>query len=81
MNSAEIMAQVNKIFIDVLDNESVVLKRETTAKDVEDWDSLNHIRLMIEIENEFQIKFLTMELFCIKNVGEIIALICKKSCT
>lgn len=71
MNSAEIMAQVNKIFIDVLDNESVVLKRETTAKDVEDWDSLNHIQLVVGIEKHFKLRFTSAQIQKWTNVGDM----------
>lgn len=44
MENSEILKQVNEIFIDVLDNKDIVLVRETTANDVEDWDSLTHVQ-------------------------------------
>ncbi len=71
MNSEQVMQDVNKIFIDVLDNEAIVLSRETTAADVEDWDSLNHIQLVVGIEKHFKVKFTSQEIRSWKNVGEM----------
>ena len=66
---AEILKQVNQIFIDVLDNENIALKRETVAKDVEEWDSLTHIQLIVAVEKNFKIRFTTAEIQGFKNVG------------
>jgi len=71
MNSNEILKSVNKIFIDVLDNEDIVLSEATTAKDVDDWDSLNHIQLIVAIEKHFKIRFTSSEIQSWKNVGEM----------
>lgn len=51
MSKSEILKETNNIFIDVLDNESIVLNDETTANDIEEWDSLTHIQLVVSIEN------------------------------
>ncbi|HXP49991.1 MAG TPA: acyl carrier protein [Bacteroidia bacterium] len=69
MGTAEILNECNKIFIDQLDNDSIVLKRETTAADVEEWDSLTHIQLIVAIEKFFKIRFTTAEIQGFKNVG------------
>jgi len=69
MEKAEILKQVNKIFIDVLDNEGIVLKDETVAKDVEEWDSLTHIQLIVASEKHFKIKFTSSEIQGLRNVG------------
>ena len=71
MTSDEILQQVNGIFRDVLDNEGVVLERSTTARDVEDWDSLNNIQLVIAVERHFKVKFTSQQIRNWKNVGEM----------
>ncbi|MBF0595159.1 MAG: acyl carrier protein [Candidatus Omnitrophica bacterium] len=69
MTDADVLKQVNEIFIDVLDNESIVLKRETVAKDVEEWDSLTHIQLIVTVEKHFKIKFTAAEILKFRDVG------------
>ena len=71
MEYKDILSQVNSIFIDVLDNEDIVLSDATTARDVEDWDSLNHIQLVVAIEKHFKVKFTSGEIQSWKNVGEM----------
>jgi acyl carrier protein len=65
----EILDSLNSIFVDVVDNSSVVLLRETTARDVDDWDSLNHIQFIVAIEKHFKIKFTRAEIASWKDVG------------
>ena len=71
MEQQEILKQVNKIFIDVLDNEDIVLHNETSADDIEEWDSLNHIQLVVAIEKHFKQRFTSREIQNWKNVGEM----------
>ena len=78
MDKKEILSQVQDIFHDILDNETIVLTDETTANDVDDWDSLTHIQLVVAIEKHFKIKFKSMEILSWKNVGEMITDIQKK---
>ncbi|MDD7699707.1 MAG: acyl carrier protein [Spirochaetia bacterium] len=78
MDKATLLKEVNEIFIDVLDNEDVVLGYETQAKDVEDWDSLNHIQLVVAIEKHFGLKFTSLEIQSWKNVGEMLDTILAK---
>jgi acyl carrier protein len=78
MNKAEILQQVNAVFIDVLDNDKIVLKNETTASDVDEWDSLNHIQLVVAIEKHFKIRFASREIQSWKNVGEMVDTISAK---
>ncbi len=66
---------LTQIFRDVLDDDELVLKRELTAKDVDGWDSLTHIRLLVTIERKFNIKFTLPEVRELKNVGELADLI------
>lgn len=72
MDKAEILQQVNVVFIDVLDNDKIVLKNETTANDVDEWDSLNHIQLVVAIEKAFKVRFASREIQSWKNVGEMV---------
>jgi acyl carrier protein len=73
-----ILKQVNDIFIDVLDNEEIVLTNSTTAGDIDEWDSLNHIHLVVSIEKHFKIRFASKEIQSWKNVGEMIETIKQK---
>lgn len=66
-----ILQKLNEIFIDVLDNKNIKLSRETTAADVEEWDSLNHIHLVVEIENFYNISFTSGEMQNWKTVGDL----------
>ena len=70
--------QIQEIFRDQLDDDSLILTDETTANDVEDWDSLTHIMLVVAIEKHFKIKFTSNEILSWKNVGEMIECISKK---
>ncbi|MFZ9846737.1 MAG: acyl carrier protein [Flavobacteriales bacterium] len=78
MDVNDIIAQYQEIFKDVLDNDDVVLKYETTAADVEDWDSLSHIQIVVAIEKHFKVKFTTAEIREFKNVGEMCEATLKK---
>ena len=72
------LAKLTPIFQQVFEDESVVINRETTADDIDAWDSLSHINLVIAVEMEFKIRFALGELQALKNVGEMVDLIEKK---
>ena len=76
-----IYTPLTAIFRDVFDDESLALGPETTASDVENWDSLSHINLIVAIERGFKIKFTTTEVASLKNVGELVDLIRQKQVT
>lgn len=78
MTADQILQELNRIFIDVLDVEELQLQRETVADDVEDWDSLNHIQLIVAIEKHFGVRFTTQEIQDFKNVGEVCDLLARK---
>jgi acyl carrier protein len=67
----QVLTEVTQIFGEVLDDDSIQLTYETTANDVKDWDSLNHIQLVVAIEKHFKIRFNFAELQKFKNVGEL----------
>jgi acyl carrier protein len=72
MDQNEILVKVQEVFRDVLDNEDIVLIPQTTADDIEDWDSLTHIQLIVAIEKAFKIKFTSKEILSWNNVAEMI---------
>lgn len=75
---SEIMETLTGIFKEVFDNPSLVLRDDLTAAHVENWDSLNHIDLIVAVERKFRIKFTTREVTSLKNVGELAELVHKK---
>lgn len=78
MEKNQILAEVQEIFRDVLDNEEIVLANETVADDIDEWDSLTHIQLIVAIEKHFKIKFTSKEILSWQNVGEMIDCIATK---
>jgi len=78
MNENEILEKLEGTFRDIFDEEDLKISNETTAEDIEDWDSLAHINLVVAIEEEFNVKFALGELQSLKNVGEMVELIIKK---
>jgi len=72
MNQEEILKIVNEICKDVFENDELIITNDTIAKDVPGWDSLAHLSLINEIENEFNIKLKLKEIQGAKNVGELI---------
>lgn len=78
MEKSQILDEVQAIFREVLDNEEIVLASETTADDIEEWDSLTHIQLIVAIEKHFKIRFTSREILSWQNVGEMIDCIANK---
>ena len=78
MDRASIYEQLTEIFRDVFDDDSVVLTPETTAADIHDWDSANHVNLIVAVEVRMKIKFKTVELESLHNVGTLVSLIEQK---
>jgi acyl carrier protein len=78
MERKDILSQINEIFIDTLDNEEVVIEETTQATDVDEWDSLTHIMLVVAIEKHFKIRFTSKEIQSWKDVGEMLNCIQEK---
>lgn len=71
----EIFEKLNVIFRDFFDDEDIEVDEDTTADDIDDWDSLNHITLIAAVEKEFKIRFTMGEVSGMKNVGEMARII------
>ena len=78
MDRSEILKTVQDIFRDILDDEEIVLDDSTTSDNVEGWDSLTHIQLIVAIEKQFKIKFTSKEILSWRNVGEMLDSIAAK---
>lgn len=78
MTREEVYKDLNEIFCDVLDLEEVNLEDSTTADDVDGWDSLAHINLIVAIERNFKCKFTMNEVVNLKNVGQLADLVISK---
>lgn len=66
---------LQEIIRDLFDDDDIVINAETTAADIEGWDSLNNVKLMVRIEKKFGVRFKTGEVVGLKNVGELLKLI------
>ena len=71
MNHAEIIEKVQDLMVDVFDVDDLAITEATSADDVEEWDSLSHIRFMITVERNFKIRFLNEEVAELSNVGDL----------
>ena len=76
--SERIYHKLAEVVHEVFDDDSIVLTPETTANDVEVWDSVSNVRLFVAIESEFGIQFSNAEITRLKNVGELVAAIERK---
>lgn len=75
---SNILSQLTPIFQDVFDDPNMVITSKTKAEDVDGWDSLTHIRLIVSIEKNLKIRFTASEISSLENVGDLINLIEKK---
>lgn len=71
MTREEVFGKLNEVFQDVFDDESITVTETTTADDIEEWDSLEHINLLAAVEQEFGMKFNMGQVVSMKNVGEM----------
>ncbi len=70
--------RLNEIFREVFDDDELVVAPETTANDVDGWDSLSHVNLIVAVEGRFNIRFSQKELLTLRNVGDLLNCIEKK---
>jgi acyl carrier protein len=75
---SDTLARLNEVFHDVFDDDSLVISRDSSAKNVEGWDSVTHVTLMMTIETAFGCRFNASEVTGLKDVGELVDLIAKK---
>ena len=78
MTRDEVFEEINLIFRDVFDDDSLVIVDSTNSEDIEDWDSLEHINLVVAMEKRFDMKFNIREVGKLQNVGEMVDLIMSK---
>ncbi|WP_127138966.1 acyl carrier protein [Flagellimonas oceanensis] len=78
MEKETIMADLRGIFIETLGHESFELNDDTSAKDVDGWDSVTHMMLINEIEEKYDIKFSLVELMGLENISDLIKIILEK---
>jgi len=71
----EIFARLEEVFREVFDDEMITLNDETTSDDIEEWDSFEHINLIVAIESEFHFKIPVNKVVSMKNVGEMVDII------
>ncbi|MCQ2434577.1 MAG: acyl carrier protein [Oscillospiraceae bacterium] len=78
MSREEVFARLTDVFRDVFDDDSIVLSDDTTAADVEGWDSVEHFNLISEVESVFKLRFQMREVSGMKNVGELVNIILER---
>jgi acyl carrier protein len=79
MDHAVILTRLTEMFHEIFEDDALVLTPQTAAGDVPGWDSMNHITIVVETEQRFGVKFQTSEIEELRDVGEFIALIAKKT--
>ena len=72
MDRKEIFEKLTEIFRDVMDNDEIVLEENTTAEDIEEWDSLAHVQLIEQIETVFGVRFSAKEMTSWDELGELV---------
>ncbi len=80
MTEQEIFDAVQEIFRDIFDDETIEISNEMTAADIDDWDSLEQINLLVAMEGRFKIKFKLEDVSSLSNVGDMLALIQRLAC-
>ena len=78
MTREDILEQISHLFADILDEDNITLAETSTADDVEGWDSLTHVQLVVAVEKKFKLRFTAKEIQSWKNVGEMIDSISSK---
>ena len=71
----EVLSRISQVFQDVFDDDEIVVTRDTTAKDIDGWDSLMHVTLLVNVERAFGLKLSSSEIASLKSVGELVDVI------
>lgn len=79
MTENEVFERLTRIFRRIFDDKRLVIDRNTTADDIDDWDSLEHITLISAVEKEFKIRFTMKEVSSMRNVGEMVDIIISRA--
>lgn len=79
MNHADVQPKLNGIFRDIFDDDTLEIHPGMTAKDVDGWDSLTHVNLVVAVEKAFKVSFTTKEIAGLNNVGDFLSLIARKA--
>lgn len=79
MERAEVKVRLTEVFRDVFEDDAIELRDELTAEDIEAWDSLNHVNLIVAVEKTFAVKLTTKEVNSLKNVGDLIDAVQRKA--
>lgn len=75
----ELLERLNQVFQNVFDDDELVINRQTSAKDIEGWDSLMHVTLIVNVEKAFKIKFSSSEVAALQKVGDLLDLIAART--
>ena len=75
LDREKVVDRLNHLFRDIFDDDDIAVTDDTEAADIDGWDSLTHIRLILGVEREFRIKMTAAEVGSLKNVGQMIELI------
>jgi len=78
MTKEDVFEAATEIFHEVFDDDSITITESTVASDIEDWDSLEHINLVLALEKRFDIKFTMDEVLSMKNVGDMVNIVMKR---
>lgn len=78
MNEKDIYDKLNEVFQVVFDDNSIIVNSTTNSSDIDDWDSLEHINLLVAVEQKFNIKFNMSEVIDMNNVGDMVKTILNK---
>ena len=76
MTEAEVLAKLTDIVRDVLDNDDIQLDMQTVPTDIEDWDSLAHVSIVVAVERACKVRFTTQQIEKLESVGDIVRLAC-----
>ncbi len=75
---SQTLEQLNEVFQDVFEDDDLDVQAQTSAKDIDEWDSLMHVNLILAVESRFDVRFTSTEVAALKDVGELMSLVEKK---